>query len=98
MQGVTLPPPVHLSSHRAPFQTLLVALATFGGLPSAQLLLIKEHIIRSGRMELLSLLYRHYRTLQDYRHAVAQWLRHYATSWKVVGSRRNNVNEFFQFT
>jgi hypothetical protein len=31
-------------------------------------------------------------------HAVAKWLRHNATSWKVAGSRRDEVNEFFQFT
>jgi hypothetical protein len=29
------------------------------------------------------------------RHAVAQWLRHYAASRKAVGSRPDEVNEFF---
>jgi hypothetical protein len=32
------------------------------------------------------------------RHAVAYWLRHYATSQKIAGSRPNKVNEFFRFT
>jgi hypothetical protein len=27
--------------------------------------------------------------------AEAQWLSHYATSWKVMGSRTDEVNEFF---
>jgi hypothetical protein len=32
-------------------------------------------------------------------HAVALWLTHYATSWKVMGLRPDEVNEFFfQFT
>jgi hypothetical protein len=26
------------------------------------------------------------------------WLRYYATSWKVAGSRPDEVTEFFQFT
>jgi hypothetical protein len=29
-------------------------------------------------------------------HAVAQWLRYYATCWKVEGSRLDEVTEFFQ--
>jgi hypothetical protein len=28
-------------------------------------------------------------------HAVAQWLKHYATSQKVAGSRTDEVNKFF---
>jgi hypothetical protein len=32
-----------------------------------------------------------------WRHAVAWWLRHYATSREVAGSRPDEVNEFFQF-
>jgi hypothetical protein len=31
-------------------------------------------------------------------HVVAKWLRHYATSLKITGSRPYEVNEFFQFT
>jgi hypothetical protein len=31
-------------------------------------------------------------------HAVAYWIRHYATSWKVSGLRPDEVNEFVQFT
>jgi hypothetical protein len=31
----------------------------------------------------------------DLRHAVAQWLRHYATSRKVACYRSDEVNEFF---
>jgi hypothetical protein len=31
-------------------------------------------------------------------HAVAQWLRLYATRWKVTGLRPDEVNEFFQCT
>jgi hypothetical protein len=30
-----------------------------------------------------------------YLHAVVQWLRHYATSRKVAGSRPDEVNSFF---
>jgi hypothetical protein len=30
--------------------------------------------------------------------AVAEWLRHYATSRKVAGSIPDEVNEFFKFT
>jgi hypothetical protein len=30
-------------------------------------------------------------------HAVAQWLRHYATTRKVAGSRSDEVNEFSSF-
>jgi hypothetical protein len=30
-------------------------------------------------------------------HAVAYWLRHYATSRKAMGSRPDEVNEFLQF-
>jgi hypothetical protein len=33
--------------------------------------------------------------LMNYFRCVAQWLRHYATSKKVVGSRLDDVNEFF---
>jgi hypothetical protein len=35
--------------------------------------------------------------LNRYGHAVAEWLRHYATNRKVTGSRPDEVNEFFQF-
>jgi hypothetical protein len=31
-------------------------------------------------------------------HAIAYWLRHYATNRKVAGLRPDEVNEFFQFT
>jgi hypothetical protein len=31
-------------------------------------------------------------------HEVACWLRHYATSRKVAGSRPDKLNELFQFT
>jgi hypothetical protein len=31
-------------------------------------------------------------------HAVAYWLKHCATSWKVACSRPDEMNEFFQFT
>jgi hypothetical protein len=34
----------------------------------------------------------------SYPHAVVQYLRRYATSRKVAGSRPDEVNEFFQFT
>jgi hypothetical protein len=30
--------------------------------------------------------------------AVAQWLRHYATNWKVAGSIPNDVTGFFSLT
>jgi hypothetical protein len=33
-----------------------------------------------------------------YVHHVAAWLKHYTTSWKVAGSRSDEVIDFFQFT
>jgi hypothetical protein len=29
---------------------------------------------------------------------VAWWLRHYATGWKIMGSRPDELNEFLKFT
>jgi hypothetical protein len=36
-------------------------------------------------------------TIFSWGHVVALWLRYYATSQKVTGSRPDEVNEFFQF-
>jgi hypothetical protein len=36
--------------------------------------------------------------MKDINFAVAQWLRHYATSRKIAGSRPYQINEVYQFT
>jgi hypothetical protein len=42
--------------------------------------------------------YYYYVYYQWYWHEVAQWLKHYATGQKIVGSKPDVVIEFYQFS
>jgi hypothetical protein len=69
-----------------------------GNIPGAKLVLFADDtnlvIVGEDEFDHLKII----NVKRELGHAVAWWLRHYATSWKVMGSRPLEVTGFYYFT